>query len=65
MRTRNIVIEVREWAGSGFWEARILLPNGHSRYRLVSKDKYPDELSAYMAVVRELEKEEQTDGTRT
>ena len=54
------IIEVREF-GTTLWEVVIEWPNGHRYHRMKSKDKHPDELSAYLAVLKEIG-EEQTSG---
>lgn len=48
-----------------FWEVVICYPNGHHHFVLKNKRDHPDELSAFMAVAKELEQEEQTNGNRT
>lgn len=55
------ITAVRE-LGTLLWEVVIRLPNGHTTYRLKSRDRYPDQLSVYMRVARELD-EEQNNGT--
>lgn len=60
---RGEVIGVRGW--TYHWQVMIRLPNGRRTYRLKIKEECPDELSAYMAVTRELEQEEQTNGSDT
>ena len=58
---RGEVVEVRD-TGGWFWDVVTRLPNGHHTYRFMGKDKYPDQLSAFMAVTKELDQEEQTNG---
>ena len=51
-----------EWGSH--WQVSIREPNGHHHYRMLSKRDHPDQLSAYMAVAKELDKE-QTNGSNT
>jgi hypothetical protein len=59
---RPEIEKINDWINH--WEVVIRLHNGHRTYRLKSVEECPDELSAYMAVARELDKE-QTNGSDT
>ena len=56
------ITEVRAF-GMDMWEVIIERPNGHRYHSIKSKRDHPDELSAYTAVLLDLEKE-QTNGRR-
>lgn len=44
------------------WEVVVLVNQRYHRYSYWGKNKYPDQLSAYMAAQKELDQEEQTNG---
>lgn len=54
------VVEVRD-GSEYFWDVEIRMSDGTTSYRCKSKRNHPDQLSAYMAVTREIQ-EEQTNG---
>lgn len=57
---RAEIVEMLGWGSH--WQVCIRQPNGHHYYRMMDRRKYPDELSAFMAVTKELDQEEQTNG---
>lgn len=51
------ITEVKAF-GEDMWEVTIEWPNGHLYHSIKSKRDHPDELSAYTAVLLDLEKEQ-------